>query len=91
MAPSAVPVTAAGRLTTQITPAAAQERPGTAWTLLVRGARQALDPTPTGRTETLVLGIWAALAANQLDRSMEETAGNSRLPGQDDVSGQAGR
>jgi hypothetical protein len=76
-----------GRFTTQITRRRGPKiAPGTAWTLLVRGAGQVLRSNADLATETLVLAIWAALAANQLDRSMEEIGPpNSRLPGQDDV------
>jgi hypothetical protein len=60
--------------------------PGTACTLLVQGARQILGSNADLATEMLVLATWAALAANQLDRIVEEIGpANSRLTGQDDV------
>jgi DNA-binding CsgD family transcriptional regulator len=58
--------------------------PATACTLLVQGARPILESDPELATEMLVLATWAALAANQLDRIVDEIGpAISRLPGED--------
>jgi DNA-binding CsgD family transcriptional regulator len=46
--------------------------PAVACTLLVEGARLVVGSDPSGATELLVLAAQAALAANQLDRIVEE-------------------
>jgi DNA-binding CsgD family transcriptional regulator len=60
--------------------------PATACTVLVEGARLILGSDPERATEMLVLATWAALAANRLDRIVEEIGpAISSLPGQHDV------
>jgi DNA-binding CsgD family transcriptional regulator len=46
--------------------------PGTACTLLIEGARPLVELDPERATDMLVLATWAALAANQLDRILDE-------------------
>jgi hypothetical protein len=60
--------------------------PAVACTLLLEGARPVLGSAPELATEMLVLATWAALAANQLDRIVEEIGpAIAGLPGHDDV------
>jgi DNA-binding CsgD family transcriptional regulator len=60
--------------------------PAVACTLLLEGVRAILGSDPELATEMLVLASWAALAANQLDRIVEEIGpAIAGLPGQDDV------
>ena len=60
--------------------------PATACTLLVEAARLLAGSDPEQATELLVLATWAALAANQLHRIVQEISpAISRLPGQQDV------
>jgi DNA-binding CsgD family transcriptional regulator/tetratricopeptide (TPR) repeat protein len=60
--------------------------PAVACTLLLEGVRPILGSVPELATEMLVLATWAALAANQLDRIVDEIGpAIADLPGQDDV------
>jgi DNA-binding CsgD family transcriptional regulator len=60
--------------------------PGSACTLLVDGARLLLESQPKRATEMLVLATWAALAANQPHRILDEIRpAMLRLPGHDDT------
>jgi DNA-binding CsgD family transcriptional regulator len=60
--------------------------PAIACTLLVDGARLILQSDPGRATEMLVLATWAALAANEPRRIVEEISpAVPRLPGHDDV------
>jgi DNA-binding CsgD family transcriptional regulator len=58
--------------------------PGTACTLLIEGARLLVELDPERATDMLVLATWAALAANQLDRILDEISpAVPRRPGPD--------
>ncbi|HZA84296.1 MAG TPA: AAA family ATPase, partial [Actinomycetes bacterium] len=58
--------------------------PAVACTLLLEGARPILGSAPEQATEMLVLATWAALAANQLDRIVDEIGpAMAGLPGDD--------
>jgi hypothetical protein len=60
--------------------------PATACALLVDGARPILGSDPQGAVEMLVLAAQAALAANQLDRIVDEIGpAISSLPGPRDI------
>ena len=77
--------------------------PAVACTLLLEGARPVLGLAPELATEMLVLATWAALAANQLDRIVDEigpaiahcreraTSGSGRWPTACSRSGWAAR
>jgi len=60
--------------------------PATACTLLIKGAEPILESDPERAADMLVLATWAALAANRLDRIVDEISpAVLRLPGQNDV------
>jgi DNA-binding CsgD family transcriptional regulator len=60
--------------------------PATACTLLVEAALPVLESDPRQAAEMLVLATWGALAANQLDRIVDQIGpALRRLPGKDDV------
>jgi DNA-binding CsgD family transcriptional regulator len=60
--------------------------PATACTLLIEGAQPILDSDPGQAIEMLVLATWAALAAGELDRIVDQIdPAVPRRPGQHDI------
>jgi AAA ATPase-like protein len=60
--------------------------PASASALLLQGARLILGSDPDRATDMLVLATWAALAADQLDRIVQEISPTiSSVPGHDDA------